>query len=206
VPSIEQAYDWLIALSPIALYAAAFGLAFIENVFPPFPSDAFIAVCAFIAAPGESSLGLTYASVVAGNLLGAGAMYWVGRRYGAAGFDARLKRQDIERRERFQRMYDRYGSLALFLGRLVPGIRGLVPVAAGAIRINAGRAFLIVGAASVLWYGVLTTAAYRVGGRWDDYTEALAALSRWSLGVGVGIAAALVAAFLIWRVRSRARG
>lgn len=203
MPTIDQAFDWLIALSPLALYSAAFALAFIENIFPPFPADLFIGICAFVAAPGESSLGATYASVVAGNVSGAALTYWLGRRYGADGLHARLEARGlIGREQQLQSMYSRYGVVALFVGRLIPGVRGIVPMVAGAFRISAGRALSIVAVASALWYGVLMALAFRVGGNWEEYSTEIVALGQWATIIGASIAAISVGV-VVWLLRRK---
>jgi membrane protein DedA with SNARE-associated domain len=205
VPTVDQAFDWLIALSPLALYAAAFALAFFENIFPPFPADLFIGICAFVAAPGESSLGATYAAVVTGNMAGATLTYWLGRRYGAPGLRARLEARGlIGREEQLERMYARYGLVALFIGRLVPGVRGLVPAVAGAFKIKAGRALGVVAMASALWYGVLTVLAYRVGGNWEEYSDDIVALGQWATIIGASVAAIAIGG-VIWFFRRKRR-
>lgn len=203
--SLEQAFNWLLALPPIALYGAAFGLAFIENLFPPAPSDVLIGLCVFIAAAGGgASLPVAFGSVLVGSVTGAAVTYAFGRRYGAGAVHARVEARGEARREaRLERMYMRYGLIALFIARLLPGIRFLVPMVAGAFRINAAGALALIGAASALWYGVLTWLAFRVGDQWETYAGDLASLGKWGTAVGLVLAAIGVAAGLLFMRRRR---
>ena len=126
-PDLERTLAWLVAQPTAALYAIAFGLAFIENVFPPFTSDVLIAACAFVAAQGDGSLAGTYVSVLVGHVSGAALMYFVGERFGAAGLHRRLEARGlIGREQRLEAMYARHGMVALFLGHRdgeQPGLR-----------------------------------------------------------------------------------
>lgn len=206
-PDLERTLAWLVAQPTAALYAIAFGLAFIENVFPPFPSDVLIAACAFVAAQGDGSLAGTYVSVLVGHVSGAALMYFVGERFGAAGLHRRLEARGlIGREQRLEAMYARHGMVALFLGRLVPGVRGIVPAVAGALRLGVLRSLAVIALASAIWYGVLTTIAYRVGDNWDEFSDDLATFTAW--GAGTGIALVVIAtgvAFWFYRARRRER-
>jgi membrane protein DedA with SNARE-associated domain len=203
VPTIDQAFAWLIALPPVALYAMAFGLALFENIFPPFPADVFIGLCAFIAARGNHPLSLMIAAVVGGNLSGALLTYSLGRRYGAAGLHARMEAKGMMRREaRLESMYQRYGLAALFIGRLLPGIRGIVPLVAGAFRIHAVPALSVIAIASTAWYSTLVVLAFRVGNDWDAYEHTIAAYGRWGTLIAFAVAlVAVVAGWVLWRRR-----
>lgn len=206
MPTAEQAFVWLTALPPITLYASAFGFAVVENVFPPFPADVFIGLCAFIAAPGKALVGVVFLSVLTGNVAGAAVTFELGRRYGAAGLRRRMdERGWLHREEKLEGMYARWGLLALFVGRLVPGVRPIVPVLAGALGIPAFKALATVAVASTIWYGVLIGLLYRVGANWEEYADDLKAIGQW--GAGVGLVFALVVVGLgIWFLRKRRHG
>jgi membrane protein DedA with SNARE-associated domain len=207
VPSIDQVFQWLTALPAIALYAAAFWLAFIENVFPPFPSDLFIGLCAFVAARGDALLTITFVCVLAGNVSGAAFTYALGRKYGAAELRARLEARGwIQGEQRLETMYAKYGMIGLFIGRMIPGIRGIVPMLAGAMRIKASRVLAIVTVAAALWYGLLTGLAYSVGDNWERYSARISALGRWGTIAGLSLmAVAIGIGIWMWRRKHRSR-
>jgi membrane protein DedA with SNARE-associated domain len=197
MPSVDELFLWLTALPPLALYASAFALAFVESVFPPFPADMGIAICAFVAAPGEASLGVTYASVLFGNVGGAAVTYGLARRYGATGLKARMAKHGwLEDEEKLERMYAKYGIVGMFIGRFIPGVRGVVPMVAGAMRVGAWRTMSVVAVAAAAWYGLLTGIAYRVGDNWDEYSRQITALGKagtvagavlGAIGIGFGV-------------------
>jgi membrane protein DedA with SNARE-associated domain len=203
---LEEIFNWLTSLPPVALYLAAFSLAFIENIFPPFPSDLFIGVCAFAAAPGEASLALTYACVLGGNVAGAASVYAIARRYGAEGLRKRLEARGwLKEEARLERLYIRYGIPGMFAGRLVPGVRGVVPMLAGALRIKWTGTLAAVVVAAAIWYGVLVGLAYRVGENWEEYAAEIAALGKWGTYIGLGIiTVGAVVAFIVLRRKRRA--
>ena len=130
-------FDW--ATSFIETYGlAAIGLLmFVENLFPPIPSELVMPLAGFTAARGDMSLALAVVAGAIGSLLGAAFWYWAGATLGAT----RLKRF-ANRHGRWLTLapedidaacvwFRRHGRLAVLVGRLVPGVRTLISVPAG---------------------------------------------------------------------------
>ena len=199
MPTIEQAFAWLVALPSLALYAAAFGFAVVENVVPIIPADAFIGLCAFVAAPGDAAVSVVFMSVLVGNVSGAALTFELGRRYGADGLHRQMEARGwLKREQKLEFMHARYGLLALFIGRLVPGVRPIVPVLAGALRVPAAKTLSVVALATAIWYGSLISLAYHVGGNLEDYLDELRVVGRWAGTGGLVIGAAAAIAIAVW--------
>lgn len=201
--NLQSLFDWLVALPPSTLLPAMALLAALENVFPPIPADVLIALGAFIAARNNASPWPAFIAVLGGNVLGALAMYAVGRRFGAAWTERRfhLKHKDSADAS-LSSWYARYGIAALFLSRFVPGVRAVVAPFAGALRAPLLGTTLAIAGASGIWYGAVTIIAFRAGNNWE---ELLATIARLGRGTGlVALALVLVAVAIVWwRVRSR---
>ena len=192
--------DWLAGLPPLLLYLALAVVAAIENVFPPVPADTVVAFGSFLAARGEGTLLGAFLSTWIGNVAGAMAMYWAGRRWGAERLERRLDKGG--RSQRLHDLYTRYGIGALFVSRFLPGIRALVPPFAGAARLPAGRALAVMGAASAIWYGIVTWLAYRAGSDWEALQRSM---GRWSGRLVLAAVVVVAIGVVIWIVRRRAR-
>jgi membrane protein DedA with SNARE-associated domain len=166
--NIEAIIDSLSELPLPALYMSIAAISAIENIFPPFPADAVVALGSFLAARGTGSPYSAFLSAWIGNLCGATLMYYVGRRYGSGPFLARLERWVGKNAEaRFMTLYSRYGLPALFVSRFLPAVRALVPPLAGAMKLPPLPVALAVAAASGIWFAFLTWIAFRAGSDWD---------------------------------------
>jgi membrane protein DedA with SNARE-associated domain len=129
------------------------------------------------------------------------AVYGLARRYGAERFEQRLAGKHAQSWDaRLHKMFDRYGVLAVLVGRFVPGVRALVPAVAGAVRAPLGRTTLLIGIASAIWYGAITYIAYRVGSNWEALRGSIA---KYSTMAGIIAAAVLVVGIGIWLLRRR---
>ena len=195
---MQGVLDWLTALPPAVLYLVLAVVSAIENVFPPIPADTVVAFGAFLAARGHATLAGAFLATLGGNLAGAMGMYAAGRRFGADRLAQRLSAGGSSKR--LQDFYGRYGAVALFVSRFLPGVRALVPPFAGALRLPAWRVFLILGTASGIWYGAITIIAYRVGADWPTLQ---AKMREWQHVLVIGAAVVAVIGVGVWLVRRR---
>jgi membrane protein DedA with SNARE-associated domain len=193
--NVEAIIDSLSQLPLTVLYPAIMVISAIENIFPPFPADAVVALGSFLAARGRGSPYSTFLSAWLGNLAGAAFMYYVGRRYGSGPFLERLERWVGKNAEaRFMALYQRYGLPALFVSRFLPAVRSLVPPLAGAMKLPPVPVALAVATASGIWFAFLTWISFRAGSDWDVL---YAHIVKSSKVVGSG-AAALIVLVIIW--------
>ncbi len=148
---MNAALAWLTSLPPGALLSAMAVLAAIENIFPPIPADAIVALGGFLAARKGASPWPAFLVVWGGNMAGVVLMYFLGRRYGTAVIERRYKLDRSGTADaRVLHWHQRYGTLAFFLSRFVPGVRAVVPPVAGALRIPFPGAMVAIAAASGL--------------------------------------------------------
>ena len=195
---MQGVLDWLTALPPAVLYLVLGVVAAIENVFPPIPADTVVAFGAFLAARGPATLAGAFLATLGGNIAGAMGMYAAGRRFGAERLAQRLAAGGSSKR--LQDFYGRYGAVALFVSRFLPGVRALVPPFAGALRLPAWRVLLILGTASGIWYGAITMIAYRVGADWPTLQAKMRA---WQHVLVIGAAVVAVIGLGVWLIRRR---
>lgn len=208
---MDAMMGWLSSLPLEVLYAFIFLASLIEGLIPLMPGDVAAALLAFLAARSGGQLTPTITMVTAGSVLGAVAMWWIGRRFGAEWVAHRIGKlgfgggeAQLEAAEhRVEDAYKQYGWVALFVSRFLPGIRAVVPAAAGALRIPFWEVTLIFTVASGIWYGVISWVAFRVGEDWASVKHQLEVIAR-DVGLGA-IGAALVLVLVGWRLWRKRR-
>ncbi|MFL5482394.1 MAG: DedA family protein [Gemmatimonadaceae bacterium] len=192
---------WLGDLPLGSLYFAIAALSAFENFFPPFPSDAVIAIGSLLADRAHGSPFTVFLLGWAGNVAGAGVTYTLGRKFGAKVFLRRIERfagPDAE--DRIRKLHKKYGVVGLFVSRFLPGVRAIVPPFAGAMRLPAFRVMFSVGAASAVWFALITFLAFRAGDNWDLLQKYMVRSGK--VAGAVAIAIVLVAVgFWLWRRR-----
>ena len=141
----------------------------LETVFPPVPSEVVLPLAGYTASQGHYGLLAAIVWATAGSLLGALLLYWLGAVWGAARLCATAERipllhaGDVERAVAW---FARHGRSAIFLGRLVPGVRSLVSIPAGIDRMPLPTFVLYTTAGSLVWNAALIVAGYELGAQW----------------------------------------
>ena len=166
------------------MYGVLALLAAVENVIPPVPSDAAVALGAFLSNRGLTTpLGVFFVTWIA-NLAGAAGVYFVARRYGRGLFATRTGRRLLAPRSLaiIEREYLRFGVIGIFVSRFLPGIRAVVPPFAGLINLSPARTLVPMGIASAIWYGGITLLGSLIGAEWERINRIILGVNR-TLGI-----------------------
>jgi membrane protein DedA with SNARE-associated domain/uncharacterized tellurite resistance protein B-like protein len=185
------------------VYAVLGLLAAIENVIPPVPSDAAVALGAFLSIRGLTTPFGVFMVTWAANLAGAAAVYLVARRYGRRLFATKTGRRLLAPRSLaiIEREYLRFGVAGIFISRFLPGIRAVVPPFAGLVGLSAIRTLVPMGVASAIWYGGITILGTVIGSEWERINRIILGVNR-TLAI---VAVLLIATGVIWYLRARRR-
>jgi membrane protein DedA with SNARE-associated domain/uncharacterized tellurite resistance protein B-like protein len=185
------------------VYGVLAFLAAVENVVPPVPSDAAVALGAFLSHRGVTTPALVFLVTWAANLVGAGLVYFGARRYGHRLFATGTGRRLLAPRALavIEREYLRFGLAGIFLSRFLPGIRAVVPPFAGLVRLGAFRTLLPMAAASAVWYGGITWTGSFLGAQWERILAILEGVNR-TMGI---VTVLLLATGALWYWAARRR-
>jgi membrane protein DedA with SNARE-associated domain len=183
-------FEWITGVIGRLGYFGVAALTFLENLFPPIPSELVIPLAGFIAAQGHLRLSVVILMGSAGSLTGAAVWYVIGKRVG----EERLRRW-VDRHgrwltlgaadvDRAQAWFRRHGAAAVFFGRLIPGVRTFVSLPAGFSSMPLLPFLLYSALGTVLWTaalayaGVVLQANFTLVGDYIDVaTNALLALA-----------------------------
>ncbi|AHE52156.1 DedA family protein [Sphingomonas sanxanigenens] len=190
--------NWISDLVESMGYLGIGLLMFLENLFPPIPSELIMPLAGYSAAQGKLSLVGVLLSGMTGTV--AGALFW----YSVARIvnEERLRRwadrhgrwltldgNDISRLEDW---FCRHRNWAVPSAHVIPGLRTLISIPAGIFEIPLVRFIPLTILGSGLWTCALGLAGYALGERFD-------AVDRY-LGPASSIIMACLLAFYFWRV------
>src|SRR3954463_2147787 len=166
----------------VGSWAGGLGLAAamaVERVLPPIPSEIVLPLAGSQLARGNLAFLVAVVAAAVGSVVGAGALYAVGR-FGGRPMLLRLHpllRIDETRLARAEAYFARRGDWLVLVGRLVPGVRALVSVPAGMARMPLGRFTVLTAAGSFAWNAGLIEAGRLLAQRWAEVTAVLAPAS-----------------------------
>jgi membrane protein DedA with SNARE-associated domain len=157
-------FEWITGIIERLGYAGVALLTFLENLFPPIPSELVIPLAGFVAAQGDLRLAGVIVTASVGSLAGSTVWYAVGRRVGERRLRAWVGRHgrwltlspgDVDRAHEWFR---RHGRTAVFTGRLMPGVRTFVSLPAGFTAMPVVPFLLYSSLGTVVWTSVLAYA------------------------------------------------
>lgn len=187
-------------------YFAVGALIFIENVFPPIPSEVILPLSGFFTTSTDMTLPLVIISATTGSVLGAFILYGIGyvlsRERLMRFFDTRpmrllgFKGTDISSAIDW---FDRKGQVTVLICRCVPVVRSLISIPAGTARMNPAKFTLFTLVGSAVWNTVLCSLGAAAGSAWETVSEQ----AEWVSDIVKYVIIAAVIVVAIWWVMKR---
>ncbi|MEL5991668.1 DedA family protein [Microbacterium phosphatis] len=183
----------------IGPYGAGLAIA-LENVFPPIPSEVILPTAGLAAGRGAFALWEAILWTTVGSVVGALALYGLGALLGADRLRRAADRIPLVSGEDVNKTvawFDKHGGRAVFFGRFVPGIRSLISIPAGIVRMPIGKFLLLTGSGSMLWNTLFVLLGWFLGERWHVIEP--------YLGVVENVVLAVIVIAVVWFVVVRVR-
>lgn len=176
-------------------------LMFLENVFPPIPSELIMPLAGYLATQGDMNILTVIAAGTIGSLLGTLPWYYLGRRLGHEGV-----RQLARTHGRWLTMspsdvdaasdrFKRHGNSSVLLGRLIPTVRTLISVPAGVSNMPFGQFLVFSSIGTLLWTAALAFAGFLLGQAYSVIQDYVDPISTAMLVILVGVYIFRVATF-----------
>jgi len=164
---IQSLSDWYNHALQTGGYPAVAMMMAVESSLFPLPSEIVIPPAAHWAQTGQIGLSL-WGIVLAGTIgswLGATVMYWASRLAGRPlvlhfGKYVFISAEKVEGAERWAA---HYGSMGIFISRLLPVVRHLIGIPAGIVRMNYLKFSLFTVLGSGIWCSVLCYVGIKAG-------------------------------------------
>ena len=149
-------------------YAGVAALMGIESACIPLPSEIIMPFAGYVVFLGHLNLILVATAGAIGCNLGSAVAYWIGAKGGRPlveryGSWVLMSHHDLDRMTRF---FEKYGTIAVLLGRLLPVIRTFIAFPAGVARMPQLRFHIYTFVGSWPWCFALAYAGMKLGEKW----------------------------------------
>ena len=162
-------------------YPAIFVAALLENLFPPIPSEVIFPLVGFVAY--HNNLGIIHAISMGlvgaiGSTVGAIIIYYFSLKIGKPailrfGSYIKVSEKALLNAESW---FQKYGTIAVFSGRMAPAIRELISIPAGIGRMDIMKFIFFTFAGSAVWSVALTLLGYFLGDAWSMMADQLSSV------------------------------
>ena len=163
-------------------------LMFLENVFPPIPSEVIMSLGGVMVAQGRFDYWTLVAVAVAGTTLGNWVWYWVGRWFGYARLKPLIDRYgrwltlDWDEVEKLHDWFLRFGSGIVFVFRFVPIARTMVSLPAGMVGMSQVKFLIWTAAGSTIWISAIAGAGNWFGKQFAEVDRFIGPLAVVAIG------------------------
>ncbi len=185
----------------MGLLGIFFGM-LLESAYIPIPSEIILPYAGYLVFLGKATFLTAGLTGLAGSLVGAFISYEIalygGRplveRYGRYIF---IRRHELDAADRW---FERHGDAAVFIGRLLPGIRTFISLPAGVARMRLGRFLVFSLLGAIPWTVLFMAIGYELGRNWKH----VSGQNHVAEAIAVLILAVWVAWIVVRRKKSRA--
>lgn len=195
--------DYILNILSKFSYLGIFFLIFIENVFPPIPSELILVFGGFISKSLNLNFLLLVVFATLGSSTGAIILYYAGKKIPLEKMESFLEKKWVKRLgfkpgdiKKSLKYFEKYSTFAVFFGRCIPVVRSLISIPAGMQNMSL-RKFLIY---TTIGSGIWNTLLIYIGRvTQDKWKEGLLILERYSNRILGLIILAFVIKFLVKR-------
>ncbi len=185
---IEAAVHWIVEIVKALGYPGVFIMSALESTALPIPSEVTLIPAGYLIHQGVWNGPLVFFLAISGTLTGSLAnyamAYYCGRymlvRYG------KYFLMTEEKLLKMEGYFVRHGSLSIFLGRLVPGVRHFISFPAGLAKMDLKKFCLYTALGGAVWTMILLVLGYMIGDNKDLVMQILPVLK-------IGFFAAIIA-------------
>jgi membrane protein DedA with SNARE-associated domain len=179
-------------------YAGIAALMAINSSGVPLPSELIMPFSGYLVYMGRFNLVLVTLAGTVGCNIGSAIAYWIGAKGGRPlveryGKWILLSSHDLDRMTWF---FEKYGSITILLGRMLPIVQTFVAFPAGIAKMGRLRFHLYTSLGSGVWYYCLAYAGMKLGEKWHTDPRLAEAFHRFHLVVELALLAAVV--WFLW--------
>jgi len=192
---LEQTLSYLHSIDPVWICVILFFFSFIENIFPPSPSDVVVIIGAAIIS--TSSVGFIAVLFITsiGSAMGFVLMYYMGKLFGEKILrSGRLKFIDPQALYKVDIWFRKHGYKLVLANRFLPGTRSVISFFSGMHELRVGKTFFYSAVSAFLWNAAIIFAGMKIGENADKIDFYLTAYSNIIIALTL-----LVFAFLVFR-------
>ncbi len=161
---IEHTLDFISALSPFWIYVALFFFSFIENVFPPSPSDLVVLVGGSLIATHSLHIIPTIIITTIGSVLGFMTLFIIGsqmdRRIVRAG---KIKFISAGALDKAEKWFLKYGYFIILVNRFLPGTRSVISFFGGLSELDFKKTAFLAAISAFVWNSIIIYLGYFFG-------------------------------------------
>lgn len=165
--------DYIITFMETYGYAAMFIAMVLENANIPIPSEIVLGFAGYLVAQGVFDMNVTIIVGTVAGIVGSILSYWMGE-YGGRPLLLKYGKYIFFNEHKFElaeKLFNKWGGTAVFVGRLLPGVRTFISFPAGMARYPMWHFIIWTVLGTIPWTILLVYLGKVLGDRWQDLIQ-----------------------------------
>jgi membrane protein DedA with SNARE-associated domain len=186
-------------------YAGLFLLMAMESSAFPVPSEVVLPFAGYLVFLNRMNLGLAIVDATAAGLVGSLVAYFLALKLGRPAIYGLLTRVGVSAShlDDGERWVDSRGAWSVFVGRFIPGVRSVISIPAGVLRMKLKPFVVLTTVGSFVWSALLIYVGYSAGTLWQSALDALSASADQVTLVVVAVVSVLYVVYYFWNPRRK---
>ncbi len=201
---MNEIIHFLGQVDPLWVYCIIFFIAFIENIFPPSPSDIVVVFGGALASLDKGNILLALNAATFGSTLGFITVYTIGNWFGKRILEeGKIKYFPRDKVMMMEKWFIKYGYWLIVANRFLAGTRAFVAFFAGVSHLEPYKTTALSFISSMAWYSILVYAGYSMGSNWEEIKFYLERYSEIATGITLGIIIIGIVIYFIKKKKSK---
>lgn len=201
---LEDILHSLADFAPIWIYLSLFLFSFIENIFPPSPSDVVIIVAGSLISTNVIHFIPTLVVTTLGSVLGFMTLFFFGAQVDKRIIEkGRFKFLSTDALAKAEKWFSKYGYWIILGNRFLSGTRAVISFFAGLSQLDVKKTFLLAAASSFVWNLLIISLGVLFGNNIALVDRYLKAYSNIVLVITLVIVVILVLRYFLLKYRKK---
>jgi membrane protein DedA with SNARE-associated domain len=190
--------------TPFWIYVTLFLFAFVENVFPPSPSDLVVVIGGSLVATGVISFIPAVFLTTLGSIIGFMILFYFGSTVDKkVVHSGKYKYIPVDAIEKVELWFKRYGYYVIIANRFLPGTRSVISFFAGMSMLDVKKSAILAAISAIVWNTIIIYLGYLFGNNVALIDKYLSTYSNIAIAITIIVIIVLIIKFYLTRKKNK---
>jgi membrane protein DedA with SNARE-associated domain len=200
----EDILNNMSGFTPFWIYVTLFLFAFVENVFPPSPSDLVVVIGGSLVSTGAINFIPAILLTTFGSVVGFMILFYFGSTVDKkVVHSGKYKYIPVDAIEKVELWFKKYGYYVIIVNRFLPGTRSVISFFAGMSMLNVKKSAILAAISAVVWNTIIIYLGYLFGNNVALIDKYLSTYSNIAIAITVVVFIVLIIKFYLSRKKNK---
>ena len=200
----EDILNNISSFTPFWIYVTLFLFAFVENVFPPSPSDLVVVIGGSLVSTGVINFIPAVLLTTLGSVIGFMVLFYFGSTVDRkVVHSSKYKYIPVDAIEKVEIWFRKYGYYVILANRFMPGTRSVISFFSGMSNLNVKKTLILASISALVWNTIIIYLGYIFGNNVSVVDKYLSTYSNVAIAITVVAVIILVMKFYLSRKKDK---